>query len=122
MRLKSFIHAADGLIHTFKAHSNIRFHTLAALLAVGLGFIVRLSRVEFLLVIFTILLVFTAEMVNTAIESVVDLITKEYRQDAKIAKDVAAGMVLLTSLGAVLVASIIFGPHILAFFGLGGKV
>ena len=63
-----------------------------------------------------ILLVISAEMINTAIEKMVDLITTEHRKEAKIAKDVAAGMVLVNSLGSVIVGLIIFIPHILALF------
>jgi diacylglycerol kinase len=72
----------------------------------------ELTHIEFLLLLFTISLVITSEMVNTSIESVTDLLTKEYRLEAKIAKDVAAGMVLTSSLLAVVVGLVIFAPHL----------
>lgn len=62
-----------------------------------------------------ILLVLSAEMINSAIEKMVDLITLEHRKEAKIAKDVAAGMVLLTALGSIIVGVLIFVPHIMAY-------
>jgi len=63
-----------------------------------------------------ILLVISTEMINTAIETMVDLITKEHRKEAKIAKDVAAAMVLINAVGACIVGCIIFIPHIISFF------
>ena len=65
-----------------------------------------------------ILLVITTEMINTTMEKIVDLITKEHRVEAEIAKDVAAGMVLLTAVGSVIVGILIFLPHILKFVQL----
>ncbi|MGI0059541.1 MAG: diacylglycerol kinase family protein, partial [Nitrosotalea sp.] len=64
-----------------------------------------------------ILLVIASEMINTAIEQMVDLITKEHRQEAKVAKDVAAGMVLVAAVGSVIVGILIFVPHIRLLFG-----
>ena len=64
----------------------------------------------------TIMMVISAEMVNSAIEKMVDLITKEHRAEAKIAKDVAAGMVLLTAIAAFIIGSLIFLPYIIRLF------
>lgn len=64
-----------------------------------------------------ILLVISAEMVNTALEEMVNLITNNHQKEAKIAKDVAAGMVLLTAFGSVIVGVLIFTPYILRFLG-----
>jgi len=113
IKLSSFRHAYDGVIVTFKEHPNIRFHMLAGLTATLLSYLLNLNRLEFVIILFTISLVITSEMINTAIESMTDLITLEYRKEAKIAKDVAAGMVLINSLLAVIVAIIVFLPHLL---------
>ena len=64
------------------------------------------------IIVFTILLGLTVEMMNTAIEAVTDLVTSEWKKDAKIAKDVSAGMMLLVATGAVVVAIFIFSPYI----------
>jgi diacylglycerol kinase (ATP) len=64
----------------------------------------------------TMMMVITAEMVNSAIEKMVDLITKEHRQEAKIAKDVAAGMVLVTAIAAAIIGTLILFPYILKLF------
>lgn len=66
--------------------------------------------------VLTIVIGLSAEMINTSIETMTDLITKEYRLEAKIAKDVSAGMMLLTATGAVLVAVLILVPHIINTF------
>ena len=68
------------------------------------------------IIIFTIVLGLSAEMVNTSLEAMTDLIKKEYSEEAKIAKDVSAGMMLLTSIGAILVAGLIFIPYIIKSF------
>lgn len=65
-----------------------------------------------LIIIFTIILGLSAEMINTSLESMTDLITREWRQEAKIAKDVSAGMMLVVSIGAVIIAVIIFLPYL----------
>ncbi len=108
----SFRHAFDGLLHVLKAHPNFRFHILATICAVLLGVFFRISTFEWLILVFTINTVLVAEMINTSIESMVDLITLEHRQDAKIAKDVSAGMVLVSAILAIIVALLIFLPKI----------
>ncbi|MBI4065388.1 diacylglycerol kinase family protein [Candidatus Gottesmanbacteria bacterium] len=108
----SFKSAITGLIWAFKTQPNFRVHLTLSVLAVAFGVSLGISRLEMVIIFFTILLGLTAEMINTSIESMTDLITKEWRQEAKIAKDVAAGMMLLTSIGAILVAVLIFWPYL----------
>ncbi len=74
-----------------------------------------ISTVEMTIIIFTIVLGLTSEMINTSIEAMTDLITHEWKEEAKIAKDVSAGMMLVVSIGAAIVGSIIFVPYILAY-------
>jgi len=78
--------------------------------------IVGLSAVELTLVVLTIVLVISMEMMNTVIEEVVNLVTKDYREEAKIAKDVAAGMVLVSAMGAIMVVLLLYLPHLLYLF------
>lgn len=68
------------------------------------------------IILFIIMLGLVCEMINTALESMTDLITSEWREKAKIAKDVSAGMMLMTAIGAVIIASIIFYPYIIRTF------
>ena len=115
----SFKNAFAGLLWAVKTQPNFRVHLILSTFAVSLGLYLQITREEFLVIIFTILLGLSGEMINTALESMTDLITKEWRQEAKIAKDVAAGMMLLIAIGAVLIAYIIFTPYI---FGQSGGI
>lgn len=81
-------------------------------MVITIGVILDISLFEKVILILTILLVIAAEMINTALEKMVDLITKEHRMEAKIAKDVASGMVLITAIGAIIIGLIIFIPHL----------
>ncbi len=106
--LHSFRHAVEGVIHTFRTQRNMRFHffTVAVVLLSGLLF--RLDRVEMLVLLFTSSLVLIAEMFNTAVEVVVDMITTSYHPAAKFAKDIAAGAVLIASINAIVVGCVLF--------------
>lgn len=68
---------------------------------------------EWVIITLTVFLVFVAEMVNTSIEAMVDLITTEWHEEAKIAKDVSSGMVLMAVLGSIIIGALIFLPHLL---------
>lgn len=109
----SFKHAFAGLWWAVTTQPNFRVHLVLSLLAIGLGFFFEITQIEWAIIIFTIVLGLSAELINTAIESMTDLITKEWREEAKIAKDVSAGMMLTVAIGAVCVALVIFGPYIL---------
>lgn len=109
----SFKHAFDGFIYAVRTQPNFRFHLLAAIVVVLLGIYFSITSIEWLVLIFTINTVLVAEMVNTSIEAMVDLITLEKRADARVAKDVASAMVLVSAILSVAVALIIFLPKIL---------
>jgi len=109
----SFKHAFDGFIYAIRTQPNFRFHLLAAMTVILLGIYFSIGPTEWLILVFTINTVLIAEMVNTSIEAMVDLITLERRADAKIAKDVSAAMVLVSATLSVVVALIIFLPKIL---------
>ncbi len=110
----SFKHALDGIWHTLSTQPNFRFHTIAAVSVIMAGIYFEISYIEWLVILFTFNMVIVAEMVNTSIESMVDLITLERREDAKIAKDVSAGMVLISALSSVIIGMYIFLPKFLA--------
>lgn len=100
--------AIKGIIHSLRTQRNMRIHCLAAVLIIILSVFLKLNRFEFMAVTFSIFLVCITEMMNTAIESVVDLVTDEFHQLAKIAKDVAAGAVFLSSVNAVIIGYLVF--------------
>ncbi|MBI4136549.1 diacylglycerol kinase family protein [Candidatus Roizmanbacteria bacterium] len=111
--LKSFIHAIEGIATAFREHANFRIHTVTALTVIAAGFILQVTRIEFLIILFTINLMFIVEMVNTSVEEITNLVTIKWAKQAKIAKDVAAGMALLTAVSSVVVGIVIFGPYLL---------
>ncbi len=110
---KSFGYALDGLYLAVKLDQNVRFHLVSSVLAIILSFVLKISTGEFLFILLAIFFVLISEMVNTAIEEMTNLIIKEHHESAKIAKDVAAGAVLLSAAFAVIVASIILVPKII---------
>ncbi|MDD2510886.1 MAG: diacylglycerol kinase family protein [Syntrophomonas sp.] len=116
---RSFACALAGIAYAFQQERNMKIHGAAAVMAMGLGLFLRLSRWEWGLLLITIFVVLAAETINTAIEKVVDLQTESYHPLAEAAKDLAAGAVLLTAIMAVIMAILIFGPYLLALAGGG---
>lgn len=110
--LRSFVYAGSGLWHTIRTQRNMRVHAALAVAAIALGITLRLSPVEFAIIFIVITGVVVTEMFNTVAEAVVDLATNEYHPLARVAKDVAAGAVLLNSILAVVVALFIYVPHL----------
>lgn len=112
MRLKkmvdSFNHAIDGIIYTVRTQRNMRIHMIITLFILMACLLFDVSKEEFLILAITITMVIGAELFNTAIEATVDMTTNYYHPLAKIAKNVAAGAVLLTAINAVCVGYIIF--------------
>lgn len=106
--ISSFNYAVQGIISALKTERNMKFHYLAALGVIIISLFLDLTRTEFMLMIFAITFVVTAEMINTAIERTVDLVVQEYNPIAKYVKDVSAGAVLISSINAVVVAYLIF--------------
>jgi len=114
--LSSFRHAFAGLAYCFRTQRNFRIHVAIALLVTLAGIILTLSWVEWAVVATLVVVVLSAEMVNTMVEALVDLVTQQYHPLAKVAKDVAAGVVLLSAIGSVVVGALIFLPKIMALF------
>lgn len=117
LKLKfSFKCAFAGVFHAIEHNQNLRIHFVAAIFVIILSILFHVNPFEKGILGIMILLVIAAEMINTSIEEMADLITKEHREEARIAKDVAAGMVLLTAIGSVIVGALIFIPYIVKLF------
>jgi diacylglycerol kinase (ATP) len=110
----SFGHAFRGVWAALRSEVHLQFHAVATVVAIGLGFYFGISRLEWALVALAVACVWAAELVNTAIEALTDLVSPGYHPLAGKAKDVAAGAVLLAALGALVVGALVFGPYILA--------
>lgn len=107
----------SGLEFIIVNEDNFKREIVLGIIALILCFILKVSRIEFAIIIIVIALVLVSEVFNTAIEKTVDLYTKEYNETAKIAKDVSAFAVLLVSLFSLVVGIIIFGSRILTLIG-----
>jgi diacylglycerol kinase len=110
--IASFGCAFSGLWHVLRTQRNARVHAVAALLTIMAGIFLRISAIEFAITFVAISGVFIAEMFNTALEACVDLASPQQHPLAKIAKDVAAGAVLVNAMLAVIIGLCIFGPHL----------
>ncbi|MDQ3302960.1 MAG: diacylglycerol kinase [Actinomycetota bacterium] len=112
---RSFNHAYRGLIYAVRTQRNMRFHVVASAAVMVLSLLVGASRIELAILVLVIMAVFIAEMFNTALEFTVDLVTSEYHPLAKLAKDVSAGAVLVTSIAALAVGYLVLSDNLGSF-------
>lgn len=112
MRLKSLAHALRGLDHIVRTQPNARLHLLAAALVCAAGVYFGLSRAEWLWISVAIVLVWSAEAFNTALEQLADALHPALHPGIGRAKDVAAAAVLIAALGAVVIGLLVFVPHL----------
>ena len=103
----------NGNYTGIKEERNLKIHIVIMIFVIIFGIILKISKIEWIICIILFGLVISAELMNTAIENVVDLVTMEKNQKAKIAKDVAAGAVLVTAISSAIIGFIIFLPKIL---------
>ena len=111
-----FKYAFSGLWYALRTQRNARVHVSIAILAILLGVVLHISAVEFALVFVAITGVFIAEMFNTVFELCIDLASPDYHPLAKIAKDVAAGAVLLSAMLSIVIGLFVFVPHLMKLF------
>lgn len=111
--IQSFRHALKGLKTVLKRERNARVHMVFAALALLASWFFHISSTQLILVILAISLVFFAEIVNSAIEKTLDLISVENNQVVRIVKDICAAAVLVTSVLALIIAVIVFTPYII---------
>ena len=114
--LNSFSYAVAGILTAAQNERNMRFHLISSLIVLGFSFYFSISKLEWIFILFTIGGMFALELMNTAIERVVDLATAEYHPLAKQAKDIAAGAVFIYAVLAVIVGIIIYLPYVLKLF------
>lgn len=108
----SFQNAFAGLWWAISTQPNFRIHLVLSAIAIFLSWFLGISPVEWTIIAFTIVLGLGSEMINTALEAMTDLITTEWRKEAKVAKDVAAGMMLTVAFGALVVGLLILAPKL----------
>jgi len=110
--LKSLSYALEGIKTAVKAERNMRIHLVCSVIIIGCSYYFSITRLEWLFILVAIGGMLALELINTAIERLVDLVIDEYHPLAKQAKDVAAGAVLLYAILSVIVGIIIFYPYI----------
>ena len=115
--IRGFGFAFRGLGHAVKTQLNFRVHLVLAVIAIAMGWYLQLSSAEWLWIIFSIGLVLLTELINTAIELLVDLVSPGFNETAGKVKDMAAAAVLVTAFTALLVGAIIFIPKIVSLLG-----
>jgi len=113
---KSFFHAVDGIIYVVENEHNILIMMIAALLVFGLALVLPVSMVEIMILVILIAMVIACEMINSAIEATIDLITLKEHPLAKIAKDTGSAASLILSVASAICGIVIFLPKIIEFF------
>jgi diacylglycerol kinase (ATP) len=106
--LDSFNYAFEGIIHVLRTQRNLRIHFLVAIVVIAAAVALSVQRVELMALLLAIAFVLVAEMVNSAIEGAIDVSTTSFDPNAKLAKDVAAGAVLISTVTAIAVGYLIF--------------
>lgn len=112
-RIKSFKYAFEGLKTLFVEEHNARIHLIAALIAVTLGFVLKISVYEWIFLVGVIGLVFICELLNTSLEALADFVSTEKHPQIKKVKDLAAAAVFISALTALITGIIIFSPKII---------
>ena len=110
--VQSFNYAFEGVIYVLATQRNMRIHFFAAAAAMLACVIMGVERLEFAMIVFAAAFVISAEMFNTAVEAAIDVSTTSFNPLAKIAKDVAAGAVLIATFNAIMIAYLVFGNRI----------
>jgi diacylglycerol kinase (ATP) len=112
-------HAIEGILYAARTQRHLRYHLYTAAVVLILIYVLGVTRTDFLIIAIVVVLVLLAEMINTAIEYVVDLLSPGHNESARTAKDVAAGAVLITAFGAVVIGYIIMFPYFSTAFQKG---
>ncbi|WP_156298942.1 diacylglycerol kinase [Streptobacillus canis] len=128
-QIESFNNAINGILHAIKNEFHMKIHIFFAIMVLILSLIIDISKFEIMLIIIMITLVIFAELINTALEKIVDLVSPEYSEVAKIVKDVSAGAVLVNAIGSLCVGYLVFYDRLIAlyfngdnFFKLVGRI
>ena len=109
----AFVCAARGIKEAVKTEANLKFDIIVAVIIIVCGFLFKISMIEWLMCIISIGVMLFAEIMNTAVETVVDLVTREKNKQAEKAKDISAGAVLILSINVAIIGCIIFVPKVI---------
>lgn len=110
--INSFKYAIEGICEAFKTERNMKIHIFVMILVIVAGILLKINKLEWIICVLCFAMVIGGELLNTAIETVIDIVMPYKNEKAKIAKDVSAGAVLVFAIGAVICGLIIFVPKI----------
>lgn len=111
--INSFRYALRGIQHVLKSERNARVHLVIAMVVLALGLIMHVTETELAAIFFAIIMVFLAEIANTAFEKTLNLIEPEHSEAVRVIKDVSAGAVLVAAIGAAAIGYVVFRPYFL---------
>ena len=114
--INSFKYAFNGLIDTYKTEQSVWIYIPVSLLVILMGFYFKINTIEWLVIVLVLGVILSLELINTALESVVDLVTDKYHPLAKKAKDTVSAAVLVFAVASVIIGLIIFIPKIILLF------
>lgn len=112
--MRSFIYALEGIKSVFRTEKNAMVHSAISIMAIVCGFFFKISKTDWLVVLLCIGMVFTAEIFNTAVEHLVDLVSPGKNEKAGMIKDISAGAVFMAAIISAIAGLIIFVPHLVA--------
>jgi len=117
--IKSANFAIEGILHAARTQRHLRYHFYSAAAVLLASYALGISRAEFLIISLAVIAVLLAEMLNTAFEGIVDIVSPNRSENARIVKDIAAGAVFVTAFGAAVIGYIILSPYIREVFYMG---
>lgn len=109
----SLKNSINGIKSAVKSERNLKIQLVIAVIVIILSFILKIELIKMMFVYISIFFVIVTEIINTAIEKTVDLVTEEYNEKAKLAKDIAAGGVLISAINSVVIGMLVFGKEII---------
>lgn len=120
--INSANNAIEGILQGTKTQRHMRWHFFSAVVVLIFSYLAGITVMELVIVAFAVILVLLAEMINSAIEAVVDIISPKYSEKARIAKDMAAGAVLITAFGAAIIGYFILFPYLVTIATEGLRI
>lgn len=116
--LYSIKYSIDGLIYAYSHERSLWIHAFASALAIIMGLFFKISHTQWALVLVALAVILAFELVNTAMEACIDLVTLEYKELARIAKDCCSGATFVMSIAGAITMAIIFGPKVMILIGI----
>lgn len=117
--IKSADFAIEGILHAARTQRHLRYHFYSATAVLLVSYVLGVTRTEFMIISLSVIAVLLSEMFNTAIEAIVDIISPNHSEKARIVKDIAAGAVFVTAFGAAVVGYIVLSPYVRDIFHQG---